>query len=291
MKSCCKPQIRPNFLGIGAAKCGTIWLAEVLSRHPQVYMAAEKELVFFSSEKQYRLGMDWYLSHFDRVRHETAVGEFSVSYMSRSSKAASRIQKFNPSMRLIVVFRNPVWRAYSHYRWLRQIGKCDVDFNDALLRFPAIVEEGMYYNKLLPYLDLFPRDQFAFLKFEDLMSNPTKVVHDVLEFIGVCDPDWSVPLINRKVSRTINPRSRVLEKIRIALHQKARKNHLGFLISIAKRTGISDLYRNLNDSRKPETCLGEADYFSLIEKFSGDIAKLADTTGQNFDDWLRYTKR
>ena len=51
--------VKPNFLGIGAPKCGTTWLSEVLRKHPEIFVAHGKELVYFASEKQFGKGENW----------------------------------------------------------------------------------------------------------------------------------------------------------------------------------------------------------------------------------------
>src|SRR5688572_30664430 len=105
-------KIVPNFVGIGAPKSATTWLSEVLRKHPDVFVAHGKELVYFSSQKKFSRGEQWYLSHFTGVTTQTAVGEFSVSYLGGGRVTAERIHAFNPDMKLIAVLRDPVARSF-----------------------------------------------------------------------------------------------------------------------------------------------------------------------------------
>lgn len=138
----------PNFLVIGAAKCGTTSLYHYLKSHPEVYMSPIKEPNYFSTdinpenfsrqykdiEKRKRLNLDEYVKgdmkrevwgYFVRERHhytglfkkvnqEKAIGEISNSYLF-STEAAKNIRNTLPDVKLIAILRNPVDRMYSHY--------------------------------------------------------------------------------------------------------------------------------------------------------------------------------
>lgn len=143
-----KKEIWPNFLVIGAAKCGTTSLYHYLKSHPEVYMSPIKEPNYFSTdinpenfsqqykdiERRKRLNLEEYVKgdmkrevwgYFVRARHhytglfknvsnEKAVGEISNSYLF-SKEAAVNIKNTLPSVKLIAILRNPVERMYSHY--------------------------------------------------------------------------------------------------------------------------------------------------------------------------------
>lgn len=138
----------PNFLVIGAAKCGTTSLYHYLKSHPEVYMSPIKEPNYFSTdinpenfsqqykdiERRKRLNLEEYVKGdmkrevwgyfvrerhhytglFKNVRYEKAIGEISNSYLF-SKEAALNIKSTLPSVKLIAILRNPVERMYSHY--------------------------------------------------------------------------------------------------------------------------------------------------------------------------------
>src|SRR5947208_7454350 len=103
----------PNFIGIGAPKAGTTWLAKCLAEHPQVFMAAVKKTNFFDYAA-IEGRMTEYEIHFAGAEGKKAVGEYSVRYLL-SAHAPERIQQILPGVRLIVSFRNPIDQVYSHY--------------------------------------------------------------------------------------------------------------------------------------------------------------------------------
>jgi hypothetical protein len=133
-----------GFLIIGAQKAGTSSLFEYLRRHPQVHIPPEKETFFFSEDRKFRRGWDWYSETMLRNSPAEAVcGEASTAYMSgtpvsgafdraqdslpahsepsethtaRADVVPRRIKHFLPDVKLICVLRDPVARAFSHYQ-------------------------------------------------------------------------------------------------------------------------------------------------------------------------------
>src|ERR1051325_1190747 len=93
------PMILPTFIGIGAPKAGTTWLAKCLGEHPDVFMAAVKETEFFKfADCEDRL--EQYSSHFSSANGAHAVGEFSVRYLSFAG-VPERIKRVLPHAKLI----------------------------------------------------------------------------------------------------------------------------------------------------------------------------------------------
>ena len=274
----------PNFLAIGAPKCGTTWLSEVLRKHPDVFIAHGKELVYFASEKKFSNGDEWYLDFFTDVSNQSAVGEISVSYMGAGKVAAERIYKFNQDMKLIAILRDPVRRAYSHHRWLMQLGKeKSKSFLDALQKDPNIVRDSSYFRNLEPYWALFPKENILILKFEDIKNNGMELQRRVFEFLGV-EANFDSGLTKKVVGKTINPKSRMLENLRIKTHTFVRKNNLSFLISLFKRSRLSSLYRKLNN--KDNVGIGKDEYLKAVLYFSDDVAHLSEHVSFDCSDWL-----
>jgi len=98
-----KSAMKPNFLVIGAMKCGTTKLCHLLGQHPDVFMCEPKEPEFFAKDKKYKRGWDWYESLFTAGEGKTAIGEGSVTHTKslRFPNAASRIVKHLPDAKLI----------------------------------------------------------------------------------------------------------------------------------------------------------------------------------------------
>ena len=75
----------PTFLVIGAQKCGTTWLAEMVSQHPEVAVGKVKELSFFNKIPNYRKGLKWYEDQFNVTGSTKAIGEFTPNYFWTSN--------------------------------------------------------------------------------------------------------------------------------------------------------------------------------------------------------------
>ena len=109
----------PDFIGIGASKCGTTWLHELLSQHPDVYMPTKrKEIDYFNFDENFEQGIEWYESFFpdaESAKQYKTIGEFTPRYLDNSGKCAQRIASMPSVEKLIIMVRNPIDRAYSQY--------------------------------------------------------------------------------------------------------------------------------------------------------------------------------
>lgn len=272
----------PNFLGIGAMKSGTTWIAEILSAHPEIFVAHGKELHYFSHK--YSEGIEWYLNHFRTVHKEKAVGEYSPSYMMESQVVSQRIYEFNPKMKLIVTVRNPMERAFSVYRWLIQRGEKLSSLHDAIEKWPGIVLDGLYFQKLKPYWDLFSDDQIHIVLYEDIENNAIKVQRDLYQFLEV-DKEFNSNLADTVVGKTISPRIQTVEIIRSHIHTWTKQHNVAFIITWAKKIGISQLYRRFNDKSEQDSMLTSEDRKKIYPYFAEDIKKFRDKTGLGISFW------
>lgn len=184
--------MKPNFLVIGAARSGTTSLFQYLDAHPDVYMSQVKELNFFSNEKYWEKGLDWYEKNFPvKEGQYKAVGEVSPSYTKApfTEDVVKRIHDYVPDAKLIYIVRNPVQRCISHYLHRVQRGYETRQFSEILksLENESFMAQGRYHYQLQRYLERFPREQILVLSFEEFSRNTADSVADIYRFIGV-DP-------------------------------------------------------------------------------------------------------
>lgn len=212
-----------GFLIVGAPKAGTTSLFEYMRTHPEIHMPAEKELYFFNVDRNYRRGWDWYERTVTRSAPPHAVcGEATTEYISGApyldpgdtapeDDATSsapleqliprRIKRALPDVRLICVLRDPVRRAYSHYRMMvlnriesRSFGDAVADLTspEGLVRSKQVrtrsngyVVNGEYARLLDGFLSVFPLAQLKVVFSDDLATRPAETVADVFRFVGV----------------------------------------------------------------------------------------------------------
>lgn len=272
---------RPNYLGIGAIKAGTTWTADSLAAHPDVFMAHGKELHYFS--QNYEKGLEWYLGNFSAAK-EKAVGEYSVTYMDGSERTAQRIYEFCPQIHLLVSVRDPVERAFSQYRWEKQMGAEFSGFRETLLVRPDLITNGCYAANLAPFWRLFPARQFFYIKHSDIRDNPTQVCRNLYEFLNV-DPDYIPKTQDQVIGDTIQPRSRFLENLRIKTHHAAMRYGAARLITLYRQLGLSNVYRSINNNEANVEVLTDADRAELESFFLDDLDKFRSHTGISVVDW------
>lgn len=194
---------KPNFIIIGAAKSGTTTLYQYLCRHPQVYMCRLKEPDFFSIDRNYARGLDWYYSLFKEAKHNQICGEASTTYsrLHQHPTTVERIAKTVPNVKLIYIMRHPVDRAYSFYRH-RQKGSLHKQeyavsntFEETIKKQSEFIDSSHYYYQIRQYLQFFPREAFLFLLMEDLIERSAETLKKILAFVDV---DLQVNLIEQK---------------------------------------------------------------------------------------------
>jgi hypothetical protein len=152
-------RVLPNFLIIGAQKSGTTSLYKYVAQHPQVVPAYKKEIYFFNTPQRYGRGLPYYRAHFPtkwamrRPPQPRLTGEASPEYLFHPL-AAERVQAAVPHAKFLVLLRNPVLRAYSHYQHMVRSGQETRTFEQALARegqlwtveWERFAADGQYHN-------------------------------------------------------------------------------------------------------------------------------------------------
>lgn len=174
----------PTFVVIGAMKCGTSALHSLLGEHPQIGVAAAKELNFFAG-KWWR-GIAWYASRFPPA---PARGETSPAYTSPSfPEAAGRLRATLPEARLIYMLRDPLERAISQYLHHRRDGTEPRPLAEALLDPGSqYVARSRYWRRLEPFAERFPHSRIMVVAQERLRLRPAELLAELDRFLDV-DP-------------------------------------------------------------------------------------------------------
>lgn len=183
-------KVKPNFLLIGAGKCATTSIADLLGRHPEVYFCEPKEPRFFSDDAKYPDGMDEYLALFNPGAGRRAIGEGSVSYAVEAinPNTADRIAEHLPHAKLIYMVRHPLDRIESAWLQLNYAGESNLPFDRALRDRRQIVDASRYWKQLSRYRAHFPDEQIHVELFEEFRRDAVGVMRRLFQFLDV-DPD------------------------------------------------------------------------------------------------------
>lgn len=293
-------QWRPDFLGIGAMKSATYWFYTCLVAHPEVCMGARKEIHFFDTPSNQKKGVDWYESFFSHCQQDTKQGEITPNYINTPGTAAL-IQQHYPDVKLFACLRNPVERAYSHYRFnVVRKGHMSIydSFEQALEKDESLVEMGMYCKQLKAYFERFPKENILILLYDDIGKDPIGILRSLYSFIGV-DSSFVPEMVQTRKGVTgtrvaeykipfINP---LLFRIRDRIRGGLLDRVLGSMgVKAWLRTLILKNRRMVDAKSGQEPVfppLSDETYQSLVTIFEQDIKGLEELLDRDLNIWLR----
>jgi len=207
----------PNFMCIGAAKSGTTSLYDILKQHSDVFIPSFKEPHFFDIPAVYKNGINWYeRTYFKNVRHETCVGDFTPTYLFEADAPQRIFNDLGKDVKFIMILRNPVDRAYSHYLHSVRDQHESLSFSEALkaessrinkeeyLTFLRLsyVNQGLYFEMLSRYYALFPKEQFLIINFEaEFIGKREDTMIRIFKFLGIKDEGININIKSNPASK------------------------------------------------------------------------------------------
>lgn len=319
------PYPLPNFLVVGANKGGTTSLFHYLKQHPEVYLSPLKEPHYFSKDidpskfskafahnklkdiatyvngpltSDYHAGFvqewDHYCKLFKHAGNAKAIGELSTSYLF-STVAAREIRETLGDIKIIICLRNPIERAYSHYRMNLWTGNSKApNFMQALREDQAhepkvwgnahlYIEIGMYYEQVRRYYDHFSAGNIKVIFSSDLRKDTLKVVQELYAFLGV-DAKFE-PDISERFNEVFTPKFKgltwFLNKSGIRPLMK-RITGGGF-----KKAVVKLMFKGKDE--KGEITAEERAY--LIDIYREDIQKLSLLLHRDLNSWLEPERK
>jgi hypothetical protein len=312
---------RPNLFVAGAMKAGTTALFHLLRAHPDIYMSPIKEPHFFSTDidtkrfapayKPRPLDMDrycrlpdppeihstyvtkWENYHclFKNARDQKIIGEASTSYLY-SQEAAFNIQRSFHDARIIIVLRDPVERAFSHFQMDCAIGRVKGTFRDEIEKdmnasvkgwgiSRLYIELGMYYEQLQRFLNCFPKQQILILLFDDLKRRNADFIDKISCFLGI--DKSSFLLTDQRHNLGIKPRFASLNYI---LHTSNLKN----LIRTVLPKPVTELGKKVYYGNKDPKGASPEDVRLLRPFFNDDVRNLSRLINRDLSHWMTIKK-
>ena len=176
----------PDFVIIGAMKCGTSTLHAQLAAQDGFFMSEPKEPNFFSNDEIYAKGETWYRGLFAKAPAGAIKGESSTHYTKLPTypKTVERLSRLIPDAKFIYLMRDPVERLVSHYihEWSQGVITCTID--EAIEKRPELVAYSRYAYQLQPWIERFGESRILPVAFEKVTAEPDAELKRIAAFLG-----------------------------------------------------------------------------------------------------------
>jgi hypothetical protein len=288
----------PNLICPGASKSATTTLCDILKESSDVYTGIIKEPHFFDTDDFYK-GIEFYESqYYPEPGSVKIVADFTPSYLHCSVVAERIKETLGNKIKIIILLRNPIDRAFSAYLFMKQRGEIKTkNFNDYLdlninKKYYENLKEGLYYNQVKEYYNLFPKNYIKIFIFEDFISNMQKNVDKITDFLGIDRILVKSKIHSNKtrISKNIfgkyylilrNRLQKILKPIR-----RGKKAKYLFNYRIIKF--IKNIEKRFFDIRDYKPAMSYEHRKILKEYYGNDVKKLKRLTKIKFDEWVDF---
>lgn len=280
----------PDFIYIGAGKCGSTSLFSYLDQHPNIFMCPKKETFFFLPDSirhnHERFGaichLDEYLNLFQAAPSGACIGEISTTYYAYPA-SASLIRAQCPQVKLIAILRNPADRAFSAYQMFVRAGHEKAPFKDLIHSNVKYIQRGFYYRQLTPFFEEFEPAQIRVFLYEDLCQNPQGLMLELFSFLGV-DTSF-IPDMSRRGRVGGLPKNQAFNRV---LTQKnwlrtVAASSLKLVVPLKARQALRSALIRRNT--KPVSLDAESRQ-QLAERYCDDILQLQTLINRDLSAWL-----
>lgn len=280
-----------NLFCIGCPKSGTTTLFKILCQHSQIHTPKFKEPFFFNNSN-YQNGIDWYANtYYDDIKNEKWILDFTPSYLY-SDEALFRINEYSKGkdLKFIVMLRNPVERAYSHYLHTLRDGLEDLDFNDAiqaeserLLNYEnnllsqlkySYIYQSLYHKHLSKYFESFGRSNFFIINYDSQFLDKSEfklMISDLQNFLEIKIENLNIEIKENFASES---RSKILQTLVNSNGLHKRLARLLFKSKINRQILINK-FRKINEKKMVKKDLEAEFKKNLYDKyFHTDVLKL-----------------
>ncbi len=225
-----------DFIIAGTMKGGTTAAITNFTKHPDISMVKE-EIHYFDKKENYQKGLNWYKSHFNY--NKKMVGDKAPDVMYQTS-CLELLQIVNPHIKIILFLRNPIDRAYSHWKMSRDLFKNTVSFEDAIedelnnrwgenrtydvAFWHHYVQRGLYYQQITEILKYFPKSNIHILITENIKKNMNTEYQSVFKFLDL--PEYHNTFVEEFSSKSkdvIDPKSEIYKKLKKIFEPDVKK--------------------------------------------------------------------
>lgn len=300
----------PNFLIVGAAKSGSTSLYQYLSQHQEVFMPVNKEPNYFVAEYQQKMTKDcpsynidmqrmvfdenaYYNLFKDAKSNHKAIGEASVTYLFKPEFAVPKIKKELGDPKIIIILRNPIKRAFSHYSYACELGLENLSFGQAIdaenFRLEnnwsstfAYLNQGLFYSQVKAYKNAFTNVHILIL--DDFIKDKQFELQKIYNFLGI-DSKFKNSF-EEKFNVSGIAKNKLLHKFLV--HDDLVKNKIkpiaSLFVSDVKLRKFARKLRTMNQGDK--LLISEYDNQKLKEIYKDDINALSKLLNLDITKWL-----
>ncbi|MEX2370309.1 MAG: sulfotransferase [Bacteroidales bacterium] len=282
-------KIRVNTLVIGAGRSGTTTICSMLASHPDVIFSKIKEVHFFSIPALYKRGVSYYHTFFNNKKGKPVVAS-ADTYLMIDHGAIRKIQDYNPDMKIVVILRDPVERAYSSYNYSINYGHHESypAFTDSIAKEKNIASEpdivmrnnkghfyaGLYAYHLEKWMEVFNPSQVLLLTTRQLRNEPLLLAGKLFRFLNID----LIEAVSGNENPAAVPKSKKLEKFLLDRDAPLRKMIRNLTPATVKRlifsSGFVDMIHKANRKTKTATPLSDEENQIAYNYFKDDLKML-----------------
>ena len=296
-------KVLPNFLIVGASKSGTSSIYHYLRQHPEIFLSnIQKEGRYFSQmtgnfdgpgdkhiDSSITRNLEDYVALFDGYAGEKAVGDISPEYLYFFEKSIPLIkQTLNENVKIIIILRSPVDRAFSGYNHYKRDKREYLTFEEALEKEDErslknwiwawqYKNSGLYFQQVKTFIESFKNVKV--LLFEDFNDSPKKVLKEICEFIEVAT-DFEFDT-SYKYNVSGDPKNAVLYKL------ETSRGLVNFVKKLVPKKIVTKIKNSWSGEKQMvKTAMNPETRKQLIEFFREDILKLQELLKKDLSRWL-----
>lgn len=287
-----------NVFVVGAEKAGTTWLHKYFESLEAIYVSPTKEIGYFCSHdsnmvgvhEYERLGVEYYHRFYRAYGQEPLVAEIMPMYLC-DPKAPARIHQYNPKAKIIILLRDPISRAYSHYwmaRWKKNV-RCE--FEDLTLENdPCFLGRGLYAGQVEQYYNLFGRENVQVFFYEETFRDKDIFTSELAAFLGISAKSKGSFDKDTKVYAASEVRSAGIYNGVVRLNRFLHRSKLGSTLNaFAKSLGAGNAFRKFIFREAKYPAISPDRRKALLSQYEPDRIKLEQLLGRSVPaKWLEY---
>lgn len=289
-----------RFIGVGAVKSGSSWMASLLDQHPEVSMSSRKEIAYFNGynfngtkNESSTYDLTYYLKFWSKSNK--VKGEVSPQYLF-DHESPKRIKSALPDVQILVMLRNPKQVVYSHYLYEKYFNNSidpSISFIQALNKYPYLLKSACFTEQLQRYKEVFAEDKIHIYFLDKALEDKCSFSKQLYSAINLKNVDFqpNYDSVNESKQTKSNFVYAIIRMPSLLkqwiertffnrLFEKFKQSK--FFIKLVKyRNNILD--KNIKPLKKPQLSQEEIRY--LDSYFTPEIEKLEQLVGEDLSRW------